>query len=257
MNDHLSDEQLIGYVHYTLSDAERETMDAHLKRCPDCRARMVEYEGIQRRIRYDLVADIRTVSPPSSMRFAAIAPRLERRAWREGMWGVPGQFLPGATALAALAGMAVALISLFQSAGFRVSSSTVLASQSALPFVACGCFAVAVMGNYKGDTIFQPRLILARVLAFVLWIGTAIVGLQAFAVVVDVVMWLLFTRISPRAAPMGLWTLIPLGILWIAMVVGGGEYHYRNVGQPKSWRLFGWTIAIELLILVLPFLLGG
>lgn len=43
----------------------------------------------------------------------------------------------------------------------------------------------------------------------------------------------------------------PLAVLWIALVIGGGEYHYRHFGEPGSWRLFGWTISVELTILVL------
>ena len=45
--------------------------------------------------------------------------------------------------------------------------------------------------------------------------------------------------------------VIPLAFLWIAAVIGCGEYHYRRFGQPRSWRLFGWVIAVELSILVL------
>ena len=43
----------------------------------------------------------------------------------------------------------------------------------------------------------------------------------------------------------------PLAILWIAVVIGGGEYHYKYFGQPRSWKVFGWMISIELTILVL------
>jgi hypothetical protein len=40
-------------------------------------------------------------------------------------------------------------------------------------------------------------------------------------------------------------------MLWIALVIGGGEYHYRRIGQRSSWKLFGRTIAGQLSILIL------
>ncbi len=45
--------------------------------------------------------------------------------------------------------------------------------------------------------------------------------------------------------------VFPLAILWLAMVVGGGEYHYKSFGQPRSWRLFARTIAVEVSIFAL------
>jgi hypothetical protein len=230
MSDHLSDEQLTGYVHYTLTDAERETMDAHLKTCAHCRARLGEFEALQRRIRYSLASDIKTISPPS---------------------GLSGQFLPGTTALAALAGLAVALVGLLQNLGWSSAEATTI-PRNPLPVLACGCFAVTVMGNF-GSRAWPVRLLLMRTLALVLWIGTAIVGLQVIVVVMDLLMWLASLGLSAGVVVLSIW---PLCIVWIALVVGGGEYHYQRLGQRSSWRLFGWTIAVELLILMLPYVLG-
>ena len=75
MKSHLGDEQLIGYVHHTLTDAQREAMDRHLATCPDCRARLAEHEALQRRMRNSLMGDLRAVQPTPSMTFSAIAPR--------------------------------------------------------------------------------------------------------------------------------------------------------------------------------------
>jgi hypothetical protein len=35
------------------------------------------------------------------------------------------------------------------------------------------------------------------------------------------------------------------------MVLGLGEYYFRNVGEPKSFKWFGRVIAVQLAILVL------
>jgi hypothetical protein len=252
MNNHLNDEQLIGYVHYTLTDAERETMDEHMKVCVDCRARMAKYEALQRRIRYSLSADIKAVSPSPAMSFAAIAPRLQRHRWRDGFRFPVGELLPGAAALAALAGLTVALISLIQGLGWSSSGDTATSPSNPLPVLACGFFAVTLMGNHSWRSLPPAPMMLSRALAFILWIGTAIIGLQVIVVILDLILWLSARGFSTNIAVIGIW---PLGIAWIALVVGGGEYHYRNVGQRRSWRLFGWTVVIQLLILVLPYIL--
>lgn len=255
MNAHLGDEGLIGYIHYTLTDADRETMDDHLSACTECRTRLAELEVLHRRIRYCLSADIRAVSPPRSMTFAAIAPRLEHRRWWDRLQTPSGQLLPGATALAALTGLAVALVSLFYSLRWGDADPAPM-SANRLPVVACGCFAVAVMGNYRWRAAWPPRLVLMALLSLALWIGTAIVGLQVIVTVLDMFTWLLYLGVSREIAGLGAWILVPVSVVWIAIVVGGGEYHFKHIGQPGSWRLFGFTVAIELLVLGLPYLLG-
>ncbi len=55
MKNHLSNEQLIGYVHQTLTDAEREEIDRHLAECAQCRGILADHESVQRRIRYGLM----------------------------------------------------------------------------------------------------------------------------------------------------------------------------------------------------------
>jgi anti-sigma factor RsiW len=251
MSDHLNEEQLTGYVHYTLTDAERETLDAHLNACAQCRARLGEYEALQRRIRYSLASDMKAVSPPSGMSFAAVAPRLQRPRWWERLRLPSGQFVPGATALAALVGLAVALVGLYQSLGWSSAEAATI-PRNPLPVLACGCFAVTVMGNFS-SRVWPVRLLLIRTLAFLLWIGTAIVGLQVIVVVMDLLMWLASLGLAAGVVILSVW---PLCIVWIALVVGGGEYHYQRLGQRSSWRLFGWTITVELLILMLPYVLG-
>lgn len=78
MSNHLSDRQLIGYIHQTLTDAEREEIDQHLAKCGRCRALLGDYEALQRRIHYGLAIDRRKVTPSARISFAAVAPRLKR-----------------------------------------------------------------------------------------------------------------------------------------------------------------------------------
>jgi hypothetical protein len=104
----------------------------------------------------------------------------------------------------------------------------------------------------------QPRRIPAGVLALILWVATAAVGLLEIVVVREMLL-----RISARfwghsgtrgywsSVNLGNWAVFALALIYIVFVVGGGEYHYKRVGQRKSWKLFGWTIAVEVAILVL------
>ena len=78
MANHLSQEQLIGYLHQTLTDAERETIDRHLAECAACRAQLDAYTALQRHIRYGLAADLRQVRAATGKNFKAIAPHLKR-----------------------------------------------------------------------------------------------------------------------------------------------------------------------------------
>jgi anti-sigma factor RsiW len=254
VNTHLHDPQLIGYVHFTLTDAERETMDVHLSDCARCRARLETFESLERRVRYDLSADIKSASPPSTMTFSAIAPRLERRSRWDRLRLLSDHLVPGAAAFAALAGLVVALISVLYALGWS-DARTATESSSALPLLASGLFAVAIAGNFGWRARFPRRVLLSRLLALVLWIGTALVGLQVIVTVLDLVTWLLFSGVSSRSATLGPWVLIPLGIGWIALVIGGGEFHYEHLGEPSSWRLFAATICAEAFILILPFIL--
>jgi outer membrane protein assembly factor BamB len=78
MSNHLSEKQLIGYIHQTLTDAEREEIDQHLAECAQCRAHLDDHESLQRRIQYELATNLRKASASSRKSFAAIAPRLKR-----------------------------------------------------------------------------------------------------------------------------------------------------------------------------------
>lgn len=252
MNSHLSDEQLVGYVHHTLTDDQREAMDQHLAACPGCRARLAGHEALQRRIRHSLLADLRTARPSPDMAFSAIAPRLKRPSRFARLGQRPDRLFSGATALAALAGLVIALVGLVENIGQPAVGLTPMPTGS-LPTVACLLFALPVLSNYHESRTVPSRLVLSGVLAFILWVGTAIVGLQAMTVVRDMFAWILvhvFGGLWP-AVSLSNWSLIPLGIVWIALVVGGGEYHYKRIGQRSSWKLFGWTIAAEAFILAL------
>ena len=112
----------------------------------------------------------------------------------------------------------------------------------------------------EGEENTSRRKVAVGVIAFTLWVTMAIIGLFEINTIIEIVL----------RAYAGLWgdygvygsdywgavmlrnvLLILLSLLWIAIFIGGGEYHAKRVGQPKSWKLFGRTIAVELSIFAL------
>jgi len=255
MNNHLSDDELIGNIHRTLTDAQRESMEGHLAACPQCRARLSDHEATQRRIRHSLLADMRGVQPSPEMSFTAIAPRVKGdkyRAFRQ----LSGQLFPIAAASAALIGLAIALVELPESI-IRLFAKPEPATASSLSALACVFFSFVTVGNYHESRFNQLRSSLYSLLAFIIWLGTAVVGLQVIAIVREALSWLVFLVSGKQrlAFALGNWALIPLGLIWIAVVIGGAEYQYRRGVQRISWKLFAWIIAVELSILIFALLI--
>lgn len=98
------------------------------------------------------------------------------------------------------------------------------------------------------------------ILAFVLWILTAALGLIEIWIVREMTLRVYARFFADEAAradvywgsvAVGNWLVFILAIVWVALVIGGGEYHVKHFGKPKSWRLFARTIAVQLSILVL------
>jgi hypothetical protein len=262
MNSHLSDELLIGYCHSTLTDAEREVMDSHFLRCPECRARLADHEALQRRIRHSLLADLKAAQPSARFGFSAVAPSLRPQNNLAALWRQSSRLVRGATAVVALAGLVVAAISLFGGVG-RLAAGVTGVPATPLPVAACFLFAIPVANNCRESRVVPSRLILSYVLAFVLWLGTAILGIYEIYLVREMIFAIYARLIEGAGSGTDYWAalalgnaaLIPLSIGWIALVMGGGEYHFKHVGQRCSWKLFGWTIAGELFILLLPWVL--
>jgi hypothetical protein len=101
----------------------------------------------------------------------------------------------------------------------------------------------------------------AVVLAAVgLWALTTILAFWEILVIREMIIrfYLHFSAVDfSRAAAastvtiLSTWVFVPLAILFIGVAIAGAEFHYRRVGQPLSWQVFGRTLAVELSILIL------
>ena len=50
------------------------------------------------------------------------------------------------------------------------------------------------------------------------------------------------------------WSTFLLAILWIAVVIGGAEYLFRNLGRSITWKFLSWAIGLELVVLIVGML---
>jgi hypothetical protein len=105
-----------------------------------------------------------------------------------------------------------------------------------------------------------PKAFGPRLLAIALWVITSVLGFVEILTVREIVLRIyahfaatggFYGRDYWGGNVLGIGTAMAMGVVCIGVIIGGGEYHLRHFGQPESWRLFGWTIAAELSILVM------
>ena len=98
------------------------------------------------------------------------------------------------------------------------------------------------------------------VLAVALWVGTSVLIFLEILTVREIVLRVyahfavtygFYGRSYWGSQALSIASLLVMAIVCIGVMIGCGEYHIRHFGDPKSWRLFGWTISAELSILVL------
>jgi hypothetical protein len=114
----------------------------------------------------------------------------------------------------------------------------------------------------------QPiqRKILHIALTAILWLATAALGMLCIMYGHDLLVTAIVAgigQVSPlddtvraRGTVVTIYnvTFMLLAIIWLAVVVGGADYHFRRVGQPQSWRVFAWVIGVELALLAGSFI---
>jgi hypothetical protein len=252
-NKHLCHEDLIGYLYHTLDDAQRESIDAHLVQCSICRASLTEQEIRQRQISNELDITLNTVTPPLRMNFATLIPGLQVQPDKSKLWprlvsAVPVTF--------ALVGLFFALLGLWQAIGVQALTKPVQ-MLGAFPTLAGFFFVLASIGQFEQTPVIKPRWVVIWALALILWLGSAFIGLLDLIVLRDLVIMLVVAIGGSRAqaGSFGILAVFVGALLYIGLVIGSGEYHYRNLGQPGSWKLFSIVLLAQLFILILPYLL--
>jgi hypothetical protein len=158
---------------------------------------------------------------------------------------------------AAVFGLILAALGLWQTLGDWTSLTSLPKPDGAFPGLACFLFLFASLDQFDRSFAIRPRLILTIILSIILWTGTLVVGFLNLIVITDLVIaGLLALGVSIESiSVVAILAVILAAMVYIGVVIGSAEYHFKNIGQPGSWKLFTWTIIIQLLIMVLPYFL--
>jgi hypothetical protein len=251
--NHLDQESVVGYVTRTLDDAQREQIDSHSEQCQTCCMRLTEEGNIQSRISNELSAVIKRAAPSSRLSFAGIENQLGKKGdiWK--LWRRLELTAPVALSLAGLLLSAFGLLRIFSTGAILRPGQ----SLGAFPTVACFLFMLASVEEFERSFWIRPRLIFTVLVAAILWIGSAFIGLLNIIVIRDLAI-MMVVALGGRAAeagPVAILAVMGAVLLYIGVVIGGADYHYRNIGQPGSWKLFSITLLGQLFILILPYLM--
>lgn len=253
MTKHLTQNDFSGYIHQTLDDAHREMMDMHLLDCQICRANLSEQEFRQRKISNDLGAVLKAARPSGQMNFASISAQIGSNHRRLNFWP---RFTTLVPATLALMGLSFAVLGLWQVIEIRTTQSITSQSLGALPTLACFFLMLASVDQIDRTPLNQARYFVTWALALILWLGSILIGLLNLIVIRDLAIMSVITfGGSPTdAAPIAIISVMLGALILIGIIFGSGEFHYRNIGQPASWKLFTITIMGQLLLLIIPYL---
>jgi hypothetical protein len=249
---HLTDELLISYLYNTLANAQREVLDRHLAACPTCRSQLTLHQNHQRQIGNEIQATLQATTPPPGMSFQGIAPRLAPRKTSQ-VWRI--RFSTAIPLVSAALGLVLAIVGAWKS--FPVNLATPTPHSTPFPALACFFLMFVSMDQFDRSFSMRPRFVISIILAFLLWLGSLVIGLLNLLVIRDLVIAAVIRAGgSPESASvLTILAVFVSAIILIGVIIGSAEFHYRHVGHPSSWKLFIWTMAIQLLILVLPYLL--
>ncbi|MBZ0298917.1 MAG: hypothetical protein K8J31_04205 [Anaerolineae bacterium] len=118
-----------------------------------------------------------------------------------------------------------------------------------------------MMSVSDDNPIPQTKKLALGAVTLVLWLATVALGFLAFVAFQDIlttgVAFLIARQPDIGVVAARGWittarnvSTILGGLGWLAIMVGGMEYHFRHVGQRGSWRMFAWTLGIELALIV-------
>lgn len=250
---HLTPDGIVGYMYGTLDDAQREVMDAHLMECPTCRTNLAEQDLWKRKISNEFGAALKFVVPTPQMNFSAIVPRLQNWHFKKNIWLDRVIVVP--TTLA-LSGLVFALFGLWSAISAQALTSPAQ-SLGAFPPLACFFLTLASLEQFDHSVSIRPRGVITWILALSLWLGSAFIGLLDLIVLRDLAIMAVIALDGRNAiaGPFAIMAVLLGALLYIGFVIGGAEYHYKNIGLPGSWKLFSITLLGQLFILILPYMI--
>ena len=95
------------------------------------------------------------------------------------------------------------------------------------------------------------------ILAIFLWLVAFVLGLNALYLLLQI-FYLIYGGLGGsliQAERFALGLIFLLGLAFLIFTIATSEYHRKRVGTRESWRLFAWTIAVEVSIIILYYIL--
>ena len=118
------------------------------------------------------------------------------------------------------------------------------------------------MDTFQQQFTFDRKNIRNLVITTTLYIITIALGIVAFLVLPDVSRLLVLPIVAQNpdasitqtrgmvSTARNVSTILG-GIALLAIFFGGMEFHFRNKGTRRSYRIFAWTIGIEIAIILI------
>jgi hypothetical protein len=101
------------------------------------------------------------------------------------------------------------------------------------------------------------RKIVPSILALILWLVTFVLGLEGIYTSKGIYTAIMF-GLGQNIADVensATFVVFLVAVGFMIFTIATAEYHRVRIGKPESWRLFAWTIAVELGIQVLYYFL--
>lgn len=105
------------------------------------------------------------------------------------------------------------------------------------------------------------------ILTVLLWLLAAVLGLAAVYYLHEIsfVAYALYLSVTKSQVAIsenytgvliGQITVFVGAIAWLVAIIGLGEYQLKHSGEPKAWKIFGWILGIEILLIVIGLLVS-
>jgi hypothetical protein len=249
---------LTGYVLNTLTNQEEKTMDANLNQDPSLRQKVEELQQIKEHISEKLHQTLAGIDPPPSLSFEGIAPQLETpaKAGRSGVFQRTALHLTTAILGIILIALGIAASAVFPTVLQPVILSQPLEMSLILPILSTLFLLISPVMSVQDAPTAQQKSYLTILLTLLLWIGQSMIWLMNIYLLQELTVKVVYTFSSNFDTAMltKIISLFLLSLVWLSLVVISGEYHFKRLGRPASWKSFGWTLILSGIILALEYL---
>ena len=240
-NTHLTLQEINAYIHNTTTDADRERMDQHLRHCPLCRTQLQAEQTMKASIANTIQRQVEAIHLPQSMRFSAIAEKLEPRSPHLSLQ----HKVSGASIIAGILLLAFS----FMRIGDNVSGDS-------LPFFAYACFTLPIF-TISTSRNLNTKQIGILLLSILLCLGIALLGLYEIYLIQQISYRLtyFFSNDHWISAAVSSFSLMLAACGWVIGVIGNLDFQIAHRSDRNAWRLLRATLLVEGVILVLPLII--